>query len=200
MREASRPRRYFFQTGYLTVLNSEDDGADCHYRPGYPNHEVRQSLNRTLLVAMVQNWRLDPAVRQRSLEQFGAADFTGLEQTLRGLWAGIPHDRHRRNEIARYEGFYSSVVCSCYTGLGLGVTVEDSSSAGRLDMRVNAFDQVWVLEFMVQERAGTAAAMAQLKDRGHADKYRHLDCSVYLVGVEFSEGARNLASREVEPV
>ena len=35
-----------FQTGYLTITGEEDLGGELLYRLGYPNREVRQSLNR----------------------------------------------------------------------------------------------------------------------------------------------------------
>ena len=41
-----------FQTGYLTIAGEEDVGGETLYRLEYPNHEVRQSLNRSLLRAM----------------------------------------------------------------------------------------------------------------------------------------------------
>ena len=38
-----------FQTGYLTITGEEELGGEALYRLGYPNREVRQSLNRVLL-------------------------------------------------------------------------------------------------------------------------------------------------------
>ena len=38
-----------FQTGYLTIVRPEPRGGEMFYRVGYPNQEVRQSLNRSLL-------------------------------------------------------------------------------------------------------------------------------------------------------
>ena len=46
-----------FQTGYLTITGEETLGGLALYRLGYPNREVRQSLNRVLLRHLVQ----DPA-------------------------------------------------------------------------------------------------------------------------------------------
>ena len=48
------------------------------------------------------------------------------------------------------------------------------------------------------ERAGPGAALAQLRERGYADKYRHLGKPLHLVGVEFSEKARNVVRFEAE--
>ena len=44
-----------FQTGYLTITGEEELGGEPLYRLGYPNREVRQSLNRVLLRHLVQD-------------------------------------------------------------------------------------------------------------------------------------------------
>ena len=44
-----------FQTGYLTITGEETLGGMALYRLGYPNREVRQSLNEYLLSHLVQN-------------------------------------------------------------------------------------------------------------------------------------------------
>ena len=44
-----------FQTGYLTITAEEELGGEPLYRLGYPNREVRQSLNRVLLRHQVQD-------------------------------------------------------------------------------------------------------------------------------------------------
>ena len=41
-----------FQGGYLTIKREENLGGKTFYRLGYPNREVRQSLNDSLLRAM----------------------------------------------------------------------------------------------------------------------------------------------------
>ena len=57
---------------------------------------------------------------------------------------------------------------------------------------------VYLFEFKVVESTPTGAAMAQLKDRRYADKYRDRDRPIHLVAIEFSSKARNLASFAVE--
>ena len=74
--------------------------------------------------------------------------------------------------MARYEGYYASVFYSYFAGLGLDVTVEDSSSRGRLDMAVVFNDNVYLFELKVVETAAKGAALAQLKTKSYADKYR----------------------------
>ena len=87
---------------------------------------------------------------------------------------------------------------SYFAGLGLDIRVEDSSSHGRLDMAVLFNGCVYLFEFKVVELASAGAAMAQLKERRYADKYRGLGQPIYLIAVEFSKDERNLAAFDVE--
>ena len=192
------PEALLFQTGYLTLVGELWRDGQQYRRLGYPNREVRQSLNLSLRNYLTGS---DPnrETHSRGLgEILRGADLAGLERLLRSIFAGIPYEWHTRNEIARYEGYYASVVYSYFAGLGLQVTVEDSSSTGRLDMAVRSGGKVYLFEFKVVERAEAGAAMAQLKARGYADKYRHLGEPIFLVAVEFSQEVRNLTSFESE--
>ena len=245
-----------FQTGYLTIVEEEEDADGLPwYRLGYPNREVRRSLNGRLLDALAPRWRSagNGAALRRVL---AAEDWTGLEALFRRLLAGIPHDWHRRNDIARYEGYWSSVFYAFFQASVDGVSVEDATSRGRLDLAVKLDGNAYLFEFKVAERSGSprrprpdgagsapprteagaeadgrphpdrgappradagaagdprptlpdarrdppeeTAALAQLKARRYADKYRAPDCSVHLIGVEISAEERDIASLEVE--
>ena len=65
-------------------------------------------------------------------------------------------------------------------------------------MAVRAAGRIYLFEFKVVERAGPGAAMVQLKERGYADKYRHLGEPIHLAAVEFSAETRNVARFETE--
>ena len=127
-----------------------------------------------------------------------ANDFPGLETLFHAFFASIPYEWYSNNDIARYEGYYASVFYSYFAALGLDITVEDSSSHGRLDMAVLFNDRVYLFEFKVVELASAGAAMAQLKERRYADKYRALGQPIHLIGVEFSKDERNIAAFDVE--
>ena len=187
-----------FQTGYLTITGTEDLGGSLLYRLGYPNREVRQSLNESLLGAMLPDSvrHVEQGVRLRRL--LAKNDFDGLDALFRAFFSGIPHDWHRKNDIANYEGYYASVFYSHFAAAGLDVAVEDSTSHGRLDMAVRFQGSVYLFEFKVVELAPEGAAMDQLKDRRYADKYRASEQPIWLVGVEFSRETRNLAAFDVE--
>ena len=65
-------------------------------------------------------------------------------------------------------------------------------------MAVRFNSNVYLFEFKVVELAPAGAAMAQLKEKRYADKYRALGEPIHLVAVEFSKDARNLTAFEVE--
>ena len=187
-----------FQTGYLTITAEENLGGERLYQLGYPNREVRQSLNRSLLRYLVKDPSRQMANSVRLYRLLEANDFAGLETLFHAFFASIPYEWYNNNDIAQYEGYYASVFYSYFAGLGLDIAVEDSSSHGRLDMAVLFNGCVYLFEFKVVELASAGAAMAQLQQRRYADKYRALGQPMYLIAVEFSKDARNLAAFDVE--
>ena len=186
-----------FQGGYLTIAAQENAGGKSFYRLGYPNREVRQSLNGSLLRALVPERSVRDGHGLALYQRLEANDFAGLEALLRAFFAGIPDQWHASNRIADYEGYYASVFHAYLMALELDVRVEDSSAGGRLDMAVLFNGNVYLFEFKVVENASPGAAMAQLKARGYAAKYRHRGEPIHLVGVEFSRRTRNLERFEV---
>ncbi|MDE0479562.1 MAG: ATP-binding protein [Gammaproteobacteria bacterium] len=189
------PEALLFQTGYLTVEESSAGDGGAWYRLGYPNREVRQSLNNALLKRLAGGAG-GPAARNRLRNGFLDHDLAIVEAEFRAVFAGIPADWHRRNDIARFEGYYASVFYACLAALGFDLRVEDASAAGRVDLALRCGGRVYLFEFKVIERAGEGAALRQLKERGYAEKYRSGSEPVHLIGIEFSEETRNIANFE----
>ena len=187
-----------FQTGYLTIHEERSLGGKALYRLGYPNREVRQSLNEYLLESLVRDTSRRTTNSIRLEELLLTNDFDGMRTLFHAFFASIPYEWYTSNDIARYEGFYASVFYSYFAALGLDITVEDSTSHGRLDMAVRFNANVYLFEFKVVEMAGEGAAMAQLKARRYADKYRDTGEPIHLVAVEFSRETRNVVAFDVE--
>ena len=184
-----------FQTGYLTILGEERGAAGRLYRLGYPNREVRSALNLALLAAMAPD--VSATAECSRLEQLlSRHDFAGVEQLFRAFFASVPYQWYARNDIARYEGYYSAVFYSHFVGAGLDVAAEESTSHGRSDLVVRHPEGVWVFEF--KGKGDPGKALAQIDAKGYAEKYRHLGLPIHRVGVAFSEQHRNLCAFEVE--
>ncbi len=186
-----------FQTGYLTVKKVEEPMLGYRlYTLGFPNQEVETSLNQALLPVL--GMESAPRERKTLFTHLRAHDLVGLEAHLKALYAGLPHDWYRNNPIARYEGHYASVFYSHFAALGVNVTVEDASHHGKVDMTVDFAGHLYLFEFKVVEQLPEGSALAQIKARGYADKYRGQGKPIHLVGVEFSRERRQIVAFEVE--
>ncbi|MDE0218224.1 MAG: ATP-binding protein [Spirochaetaceae bacterium] len=186
-----------FQTGYLTITGEEELGGMPLYRLGYPNREVRQSLNRVLLRHLVQDAARQTVNSVRLARLLAAHDCAGLQEMFHALFASIPYEWYTNNDMARYEGYYASVFYSYFAALGYEIVVEESSSHGRLDMTVRTGGHVYLFEFKVVELSAPGSALAQLQERDYAAKYRGRGEPIHLIGVEFSHQTRNVTAFEV---
>ena len=186
-----------FQTGYLTIHQTELRGWEMYYRLSYPNREVQQSLNRSLLNHLTKNPAQQVEYSARLYDLLLVNDFAGLETLFKAFFASIPYQWHTKNDIADYEGYYASVFYSYFASVGLDITVEDSSNHGRLDMAVRFNDNIYLFEFKVVESESEDTAMAQLRERHYAEKYRDAGLPIHLIAVTFSKKTRNLVGFEV---
>ena len=186
-----------FQTGYLTITGEERLGGLPLYRLGYPNREVRQSLNEHLLHHLVQDAGQQAANSIRLARLLQAHDCAGLQELFQAFFASIPYEWYTNNDIANYEGYYASVFYSYFAALGYEIAVEESSSHGRLDMAVRTGGHVYLFEFKVAEMTTPGSALAQLRERDYAAKYRGRGEPIHLIGVEFSRQTRNVTAFEV---
>jgi len=189
-----------WQTGYLTIVDSEIRYGERYYRLGYPNEEVRRAMHGLLLSVWASGEDERRPIRQRLQlgELLEKADFAALEKLFTSFFASIPHDWYRNNPIAQYEGYWASVFYAYFAALGLDIVCEDTSNVGRLDMAVKFAQQVFLFEFKVVELEPEGGALAQLKERNYAAKYRALNQPIHLVGVEFSKEQRQVAALQVE--
>ncbi len=193
-----------FQCGYLTIRKREMHASRWVYTLTYPNLEVRISLNEELLEAVCGANRLTELSGrgQRLIERLDANDFDRFQAELHAFFSAIPHQWHDRSDLARYEAFFTSVLYSCFVSLGVTVTGEESSSHGRADLVVTRGEQVFILECKMQGNGTAAAALAeavaQLREKKYANKYRAGEHKVHLLAMVFEREDRNLVQFSVE--
>ncbi len=193
-----------FQTGYLTLVEREWDGARTLYTLDYPNFEVRQSLNHGLL-GYITGRRIETADQGDELARLLVAnDFDGFTEHLQSFFAGIPYQWQSTRSPARYEAWYAGMLYACFCTIGLTLRVEDSTSRGRADMVVLHGGQVFVFEFKMSDTDSNSEdtaqqAIEQIQEKGYADKYRSQNQPIHLIGIAFSAKDRNLAAVKVIP-
>ena len=189
--ERLEPETLLFQTGYLTIDRSWADAAGYHYRLVYPNHEVRLALPQ------VQLERYSPSARSQQTALHGVRealdrdDPDRLRAALYAFFASIPHDWHRKNDLAGYEGYWASLVYCLFAALGVETRAEEPSNQGQVDLMIQYQGRVWLLEFKLDGGADGQKALAQMKTKGY--HHRYAGRPVTLIGIDFSRTQRNLA-------
>jgi hypothetical protein len=187
-----------FQSGYLTIVGEEELCEEIFYTLGFPNREVRSALNATLLGAWIGSEKREGEHRIALSRALQKNDFERIREIFFSLYASIPHDWYRKNNLDKFEGYYASVFYASFAALGFDIVPEDVTNQGRLDMAVQFNGQIYLFEFKVVEDAAEGKALAQIREKQYADKYRALNQPIHLIGIEFSRKARNLVGFEVE--
>jgi hypothetical protein len=187
-----------FQSGYLTIASEKNLGGNIMFTLSYPNREVRGALTGEILGHWVKNPQKAVQSSFALYEALELNDFAKIREIFFSLYASIPNDWFRRNDIDRFEGYYASVFYASFAALGLDIVPEDVSSQGKLDMAIKFNGQVYLFEFKVVEDEAEGRALPQIKEKGYADKYRSLNRPIHLIGLEFSKKDRNVVGFAVE--
>ena len=180
-----------FQSGYLTIDSIDNtDPYTSTYRLVCPNHSVRSALQYNLFRHYTGN--SNASHQSAMFRALRDGNFAEIESELIRLFASIAADNYRKNDIARFEGYYASVVYSFFVGMGLKVIPEDVSNLGRVDLTIQLAGNTYVIEFkVVKRKSKTNSALQQILQRGYARKYSG---KVYQIGIEFSESKRNIVT------
>ncbi len=191
------PENLLFQAGYLTVKDTVQLEEETVYILSYPNYEVRKSFNRNFLTHLIPPPQASKT-QLNLIRAFLSVDIEKIKQTLYSLFASIPSDWYRKNNINEYEGFYASVVYALFNGSGLTTITEDATNKGKIDLTVMIENKVYIIEFKVVEETEKGQALQQIKEKRYYEKYTGKE--IYLIGIEFSREKRNIVNFEVEKV
>ncbi len=179
-----------FQTGYLTLAGVETLGGMRRYTLCYPNQEVRQSLADYILSYFTKT----PVVQQNNAfslyETLESSDFKRLHQLFHAFFASISYDWYQKQQAAKYEAYYASIVYCYFAATGMDVRPEVHTSRGRIDLVIRFKSRVYLIEFKVLEQCSPGKALEQIKARGYHEQFKGRE--IYLIGVEFSSEERNI--------
>jgi len=186
-----------FQTGYLTIDRVIEKFGNIIYKLKYPNQEVRSSLNSYIFDYLVDKditpfqSKFYDLISEDRIDEFKSAFFS--------LFASIPNDNYRKNEIANYEGYYASVLYSYFAGMGVEFIAEDVTNKGYIDMTLFFEDRAYILEFKVlNSTPKTNTALKQIKTKKYYEKYLSKYDKIYQIGIIFSKKKRNIVKFDYE--
>jgi len=189
-----------FQTGYLTIDKVIEIFGDTSYILKYPNQEVKNSLNKYIFAYLSDINNIAPLQRNffNVIKDNKVAEF---KDAIFGLFASIPNDNYKRNNIANYEGYYASVIYAYFAGMGVDFVVEDSTNKGYIDMTLFFEDKAYIIEFKVStNKPKTNTALKQIQKMKYYEKYIHKYNKVYNIGIVFGKRKRNIVRFNYETV
>ena len=94
------------------------------------------------------------------------------------------------------DGVVTDIPDVLLTAFGADITAEESTAKGRADLVLKMPGRIYVIELKYDDSAD--AALAQIRQRGYADKYRSDGRPVTKVGISFSSAERNITEWKSE--
>ena len=200
--EDAEAASFLYQSGYLTLRR----GAYSDFTLDYPNREVLSSMSMMLTVGVFESLTDTDVSYGRLRRSLDKEDVDGVVAEFNRLLAAIPYDDYAASAkkaveahgldgaLTPREWLYRSMLLSYLYGAGLDVDAETHTSRGRPDLVVRYRGKVWVVELKVARGAeaakrAAADAIAQIQDRGYAEKFG----TATLVGMAIDDEKRSIA-------
>ena len=209
--ENIRIETLMYQTGYLTIKEKKKYWNDIIYSLAIPNKEVRKSLNSYLMTHYLWftnlKFQLDNIINIYTVLSHWNVDW--FIAILTRIFAWIPYSNYTKNDISKYEWFYSSVLYSFLAWSWVSFIAEDFTNRWRIDFTLEYNNNVYIIELKV-EKTGKEA-FEQIVEMWYEEKYKsphspltshppltppcegggaHKD--IYLIGLNFDMKARNI--------
>ena len=183
-----------FQTGYLTVKHI--DVWTDEMLLDYPNKEVRESMYQFIIDDLANpSQRMNTGATIKDLNQsFLTNDLAKAKTIINALLAGLPYETYKNQS----EGFYHGLLHLIFSYIGMFVESEPHLSMGRADVVVQTPQYIYIFEFKFNQTA--EEAIAQIKEKGYADKYRAAEKPIFCIGVNFNEAKKQIDGWLVETI
>jgi len=182
-----------FQTGYLTIKSMEQEGGMRNCRLGFPNEEVRDAFHMSLVPVYTggNDLELDNAqlICSRALK---AHDLDGFREALMVFFANIPYNLTDRGG----EQIFQAILYTILRFIGVCVETEVTTNKGRIDATITTENEIYVIEIKLDHSA--AEALAQIHEKGYAEKFRGDKRRITLIGIGFSSVERTVVDWRVE--
>lgn len=172
-----------FQTGYLTI--SAFDAEKNLYKLGYPNYEVRTTIQKHLLGIFTQ---LDFISAERMSLQlrsaFNSGNVDAAMLLIKQLFTNVPYQLH-----VKEEKFYHALLQVTCDASGIKSQSEYSISHGRIDLILDLPNILYVIE--VKLNGSADIALEQIEQRRYYEAFLTKDKPIILLGLFFKKEPKN---------
>jgi hypothetical protein len=176
-----------FQTGYLTIVKEDIFNT---YVLGFPNMEVRESYLRHLLETYIDS-PMSPSSRILTDIKTGLVnkDQNLLKSSINSAFTHIPYSLWQKEN----EQYYHAIVHLLFSLMGVYIFSEVQTHKGRSDAIVIYEDQIYCMEFKLNQSA--QSAIEQIVAKGYTERFKDSGKQIHHIGINF-----NSDNREVEEV
>lgn len=187
------PVTLLYQTGYLTIKDTELKYGQVKYWLDFPNREVSESFSAKILNAYskksqreVVNFctHLSDAMVEENLPKF--------QKAMEVFFAGIAYDVHHKDE-ANFQNIFYAI----FKLLGYNIYAESKTSDGRIDAIVETDKHIYLFEFKLNK---DESALAQIKKKEYFKPYLLSSKKITLVGANFDTETGKLSDWKNEEV
>ncbi len=181
------PLSLFFQTGYLTIRDFDDD----EYKLGIPNQEVQTALVELVIPEFVENMTStevgDDQKRLRRAIKNGDVDV--MMEIFKAMLSSVPYHEIDTKMLEKHVHLCMYII---FMMLGVSTKCEIAQSGGRVDMVARTPWRVYVFEFKVDGSAEDA--LRQIDEKGYALPWSGDGLIVTKIGANFSSTLRTVES------
>ena len=181
---STNPIPVIYQSGYLTIKGYDPDFE--LYRLGFPNREVKQGFLKYLMPYYANTVRGKSGFEiSRLVRSLREGDIEGFMERLQSFLSACPYELEPEQER-----HFQSVMFILTALCGYYVEIEEHTNKGRMDMTVKTKDYIYIFEFKFNKSA--EEALAQIDEKGYAERFQSDGRSIVKVGVNFSTACRNI--------
>ncbi len=185
--EAQDPIPILFQTGYLTIKEK----IFSAYRLGFPNEEVRYGFMKNLLQGYNERITDSDTEISHFLETLDAGDVDAFMTRLKAIIGGIPYSNKKKEEYREENG--EVAVYLVFSLMGRYIQTEVHTPGGRADAVLHTHNAIYIFEFKMEGAGTPEDALAQIKERGYANRYLAEGKKIVCIGVTFDPKTRNIS-------
>ncbi|MCY4050122.1 MAG: PD-(D/E)XK nuclease domain-containing protein [Gammaproteobacteria bacterium] len=173
------------------------------YHLDYPNYEVQSSFNAGLAEHLTKRGKEVAATGEDLVQALGENNFSVFKEKIQDLLSGFPHIWFDQANLGDYEAWYASLLYLCFRTTPVDLKAEEMTKHGRSDLVLLHENQVFVLELkMIEYETGVEKALdhalAQIREKGYANKCRNRKEPIHLIGMVFGKKERELRDIRVE--
>lgn len=166
-----------FQTGYLTIETLNP--ANGRIKLAYPNAEVEESFSKHIVAELTSGY-LDQtqSLLYHIEDSFTDNRIPDFIKHLNQLLKTIPYQI-----VEDSESYFHSLFYLVMKLIGFDIECEILTIDGRVDAVVKTDDNIYVIEFKINQSA--QKAIEQIKEKGYAEKYAADNRPITMIGINF---------------